>query len=83
MKLIVIATYDLATETYGRPFFVHHAGAAIRSFMDEIKNPESEIGKHSADYELFELGSYDDSTGQFSVPPQPVRLVRGADFKEA
>lgn len=82
MKHIAITTYDLATETYGRPFFVAHPGQAIRSFMDEVRNKDSELGRHPADYELFEVGSYDDATGQFTQPPQPVRLVRGADFKE-
>ncbi|QXP08632.1 MAG: nonstructural protein [Arizlama microvirus] len=82
MKLISIAVLDLATETYGRPFFVHHAGQAMRSFMDEVKNRDSEIGKHPGDYELYELGTFDDTTGKFTAPPEPVRLLRGSDFKE-
>lgn len=82
MKLIAIAVLDLATETYGRPFFVPHPGQAMRSFMDEVKNRDSEIGKHPGDYELYELGSFDDATGQFTPPPAPIRLLRGSDFKE-
>ncbi|QXP08624.1 MAG: nonstructural protein [Arizlama microvirus] len=81
MKLIAIAVLDLATETFGRPFFVAHAGQAMRSFMDEIKNKDSELGKHPGDYELFELGTFDDATGEFTAPPL-VRLLRGSDFKE-
>lgn len=79
MKLIAVCVYDLATETFARPFFVAHAGAAIRSFMDEIGNAQSELSKHPKDYELFDCGSFDDSTGQFSGNG-PVRLVRGSDF---
>ncbi|AXH77701.1 MAG: nonstructural protein [Microviridae sp.] len=81
-KHIAIAVFDLATETYARPFFVAHPGQAIRSFMDELKNKDSELGKHPGDYDLFECGYFDDATGTFSAPPGPSRLLRGADFKE-
>lgn len=81
-KHIAIAVFDLATETFARPFFVSHPGQAMRSFMDELKNKDSELGKHPGDYELFEVGSYDDANGQFTTPPAPVRLLRGSDFKE-
>lgn len=82
MKLISVAVYDRATETYGRPFYVPHVGAAIRSFMDEANRADSEIGKHPNDYELFELASFDDATGKYTVPPTPTRLVRGSDFAQ-
>lgn len=79
-KHVCVSVYDRATETYGRPFVVPHVGSAIRSFMDEINRPDSELGKHPSDYELFEVASFDDATGTFSVPPAPSRLVRGSDF---
>lgn len=79
MKLIAFSVYDTATETFGRPFFVPHAGAATRSFLDELKNKDSALGQHPNDYELFDCGSFDDQTGTFSAT-QPVRVLRGADF---
>lgn len=82
MKLIAVSVFDLATETYGRPFFVPHVGAAIRSFMDEVNRDDSELGKHPSDYDLFEVGAFDDNTGTFTVPPQPSRLARGAELSQ-
>lgn len=69
MKLVACAVLDLATQCYGRPFFVNHPAQAVRSFQDEVNNPESEIAKHAKDYELWDCGSFDDSEGQFSGAP--------------
>lgn len=82
MKLIGIAVRDLATESFARPFFVQHPAQAIRSFSDECNNPESEFAKHAKDYELWDLGSFDDESGMFSGN-SPVRLVRAVDLVRA
>lgn len=62
-KLCVMSVFDLATQTFGRPFTVPHAAQAFRSFKDEANNPESEICKHPGDYVLYELGTFDDTNG--------------------
>lgn len=78
MKLYAIAVRDLATESFGRPFFVNHPAQAVRSFTDEVNNAESEIGKHPSDYEMWLLASLDDGTGLFADSPE--RLARAADL---
>lgn len=77
----IVAVRDLATETFGRPFSVHHPRQAIRSFTDEVNNPESEVGRHAEDYELFQLGTFDDATGELTS--DITRLVRATDLKRA
>lgn len=76
----IVSVLDLATETYGRPFVVHHPRQAVRSFTDEVNNPESEIARHAEDYELYQLGTFDDATGQLEAGP--LRLVRAIDLKK-
>jgi len=81
-KLTVVSVYDVAVEAFGRPVVVTAKGAAIRSFLDECSNPESEISKHPTDYILYEVGSFDDGLGQFENVHPPVRLVAGNKVDE-
>lgn len=79
MLLQIVTIYDRATEAYGRPVFVNHTGEALRSFMDEANNPQSEIGKHPNDYELFAVGVYDTDTAAFTQNTSE-RLARASDM---
>lgn len=78
MNLQICAVYDSAAEVFGRPFFVPSTGVAIRSFRDEINNPDSAMCKHPDDYTLYNLGRFDDSMGGFDVHT-PEALLRGKD----
>lgn len=78
--LSIVSVKDLATETFGRPFAVNHTAQAVRSFTDEVNNPESEIGRHTEDYELWELGNLDDASGL--IASNPVRICRAIDLKK-
>ncbi|QCQ84822.1 nonstructural protein [Blackfly microvirus SF02] len=81
MILYVCAVFDSATQAYGRPIFVNAPGQAMRGFGDEVANPakETDLAKHPSDFELFQLATFDDATGRFHTPPDPVLLVRGKD----
>jgi len=74
MKHSVIAVKDLAAQTFGQPFFAKHPNEAIRSFSDEVnRQPVADpntgltainnLYSHSHDFELYELGFFDDRTG--------------------
>lgn len=82
MKLVVVSIKDAALGAYSRPAFVPTVGAAQRSFMDEINNPQSEAAKHPKDYDLYLLGYFDDVTGQFSNEESPKILLRGFNCVE-
>jgi len=79
MNLFICSVYDLATECYGRPFTVNHTAQALRSFIDECNNPESEISKHLKDYELWCLGTMSDTDGVLENHHE--RLGRAIDLK--
>lgn len=71
--LMVFAVFDKAAGAYMRPFFLPARGQALRGFMDAIADPSSEIAKHADDYTLFELGSFNEATGEFDCgDPQKV-----------
>ncbi len=80
MKLQVYSIYDKAIASYARPFFFQTEGQAMRTFQDLVLDPESELAKHSEDYALFKLGSFDDSTGEFD-PTEPVCVSRAHELR--
>ncbi|WNK14155.1 MAG: nonstructural protein [Microvirus sp.] len=81
MKHQIVAVYDRAIEAYSRPVFVNALGAAMRTFGDECRDPETEVSKHPEDYELYHLGEYDDQDGTF-LTTTPHRLARAQDLKD-
>lgn len=83
MKLILASVKDRAAEAFGRPMFVPSAGVAIRSFSDEINrsDTENQLYNHPDDFDLYEFGEFDDSTGLFDLYEQPKLLTLGKQVK--
>lgn len=80
MKQVVVAVFDRAAQLFGRPFFVVAPGQAIRSFTDEVNRKDQERGefsRHPDDFDLWQLGTYDDAEGKFDSVQS--MLVRGKD----
>ena len=79
--LKIVAIRDRAIAAFGRPAFVPTVGAAIRSFGDEINNNQGEMNKHPDDFDLYELGEYNDENGQFlMVKGGPRQIAIGKDL---
>ena len=83
MKLEIVTIRDSALNCYMRPVFVRALGEAIRSFQDEVNNPQGELAKHPSDYELHHIGSYDDQTGQLIDLHTNELLARAKDLVNA
>lgn len=75
MTLKVFAVRDRAIDAYGQPFFVPAVGLALRSFSDEVNRSGSPMNSHPDDYDLYEVGEWDDSTGTlFPITPRMVSI---------
>lgn len=81
MEYFVLSVYDRCAGAYGRPVFALSRGAAIRSFQDEVNRSDDDnvMFRHVKDYDLFDLGTFDDQTGLFSKS-SPVLLAVGAQL---
>lgn len=78
----MVAVFDRAVEAYGQPFFVKTVGEAVRSFIDEVNRDGSTFKKHPADYNLYLVGEFDDSTGAVSnLVPRVISV--GAEAAES
>jgi hypothetical protein len=83
MKLVLCTVKDRAADAFGRPMFVPSVGVAIRSFSDEVNRDDSEnqLNRHPDDFDLYELGEFDDNTGLFDLHDQPKLLSLGKQVK--
>lgn len=79
MKLLAFAVHDSAMGAYHPPFFVNASGLAVRGFGDQVLKQDSEFNRHPSDFSLWEIGSYDDETGQM-VPAVPKQVSRAKDW---
>ena len=80
MKLIVFSVYDEKAKIFHQPFYFNQRGEAVRTFQDLVQDQKSVISKHPEDYKLYQLGTYDDNTGNIVSLPQPEFINHGSDF---
>lgn len=80
---IVVSIHDTQVDAYMRPFYVPAIGAAIRSFSDEINRSSADnpLYHHAEDYNLYQLGSFDDQTGKHESLPQPHQIAIGKNVR--
>lgn len=83
MIQIIVSVKDRAADAFGRPAFVPSSGVAIRSFTDEVnrENPDNQLFHHPDDFDLYELGTFDDSTGIVTCHLTPKVLILGKAVK--
>lgn len=80
MKYAVCAVKDRAVNAYNRPIYVPTVGVAIRSFTDEVNRKDSELHNHPEDYDLYELGQWDDETAIYQPLEVPRVITRAQDI---
>lgn len=64
MNLKAFSVYDIKAEAYLPPFFVPTLGMALRAFKDCAVSDSHQFGKNPEDYVLYEIGHFDDHTGE-------------------
>jgi len=79
--LVMCAVRDSAVNAFARPFCVPSTAVAIRGFRDEVNRKGSEMNNHPADYELFEVGMFDEDTATMTSCA-PRSLSRAVDVHE-
>jgi hypothetical protein len=83
MISVIVSVKDSAAEAFGRPMYLQSIGIAIRSFTDEVnrEDKDNQLFNHPDDFDLYELGIFDDSTGMYKIRENPSVIVRGKDVK--
>lgn len=81
MKFTILCVRDRVSNVYGMPMFVVSIGSGIRSFSDEVNRVDANnvMNKHPGDFDLYFLGTYDDSNGEFVCDDQPRQVAIGKE----
>lgn len=82
MDLRLFAVFDSKAGFFSNPFVEQREESAIRQFCDAVndKNPQNMWYKHPEDYSLFNIGSFDNLTGEI-LPSLPKSLVTASALK--
>jgi hypothetical protein len=83
MIQVIVAIKDRAADAYMRPWFVPTPAMAVRSFMDEVQREvaDNQLFHHSDDFDLYEIGIFDDSTGRITSHDDMKVLMLGKQAK--
>lgn len=79
----IVAVKDMAMDAFMPLFVVPHLGLAVRGFRDECVKPGSNFAAHPGDFDLYELGEWDDASGKLVSHDTPKLVLRGSACKEA
>ncbi len=81
MILKMFSIYDRQSEIHQPPAFFHTVGHALRGLSRVFTDPDSVFCQHAADFQVFEIGTYDDQTGRV-LPIDQLHLVcSGTEIK--
>ena len=81
MKLLIFTVFDQKAEAYLQPFFSQTVGTGIRAFATAAQDEGHDFHRNAADYTLFELGHFDQSTGMFFVEDVPKTHGSAINFR--
>lgn len=80
MIQFLYSIYDEKVEAYTNPWYAPTNPAAIRTFTDLANDSNTQIGRHTLDYTLYQLGKWDDSNGTIEMFDHPVNLGKASEY---
>lgn len=64
MLLKMFSVFDHKSKLFSQPFFSPQTASGVRAFSSECNNPQSDFFRFPGDYELFEIGVWDDNSSK-------------------
>lgn len=79
----ILSVFDKVAQTYDIPFFKLNAAVAQREFHMACQNEQSLYNQFPSDYELHELGEFNQTDGTFKIRQQliTVKTEKGEEPK--
>ena len=74
MNTKIYTVFDSQVKAYILPQYYRNAGEATRAFTEAANDLKSNIGKYPAQYTMFEIGEFDDETGQTNIYESKISL---------
>lgn len=80
MKIKIFTIQDIKAEVWKTPVFFKTTGVALRAIADLANDNTTDVGKYPRDYCFWEIGEYDDETGEIVVLQAPKSLGLASEF---
>lgn len=78
----VFTIYDSKAAAYLPRFIQTATGLALRQFEEATHRSDTPIGKHPADFTLFEVGTWDEQTDATTTLKAKINLGTALEIKE-
>lgn len=73
--------FDKKAGAFLQPFFIQNEGLAVRAILDVMADKEHSFYRYAEDYQLFEIGHFDDQKGVFEGLNDPMPVVGLLELK--
>lgn len=80
MKHVVMSVFDKKADAFIRPFLVPTVRVGARAFQSIILDSTSDLHQFPDDYNLMELGTFDDNSGVYENLKHPKFIANGSSF---
>lgn len=81
--MILVSIYDKKAAVYQQPFAFDNLYAALRTYSNAIiKNPDANIVRFAEDFDLYDVGFFDESNGLITAitPPNFIESMTNLKF---
>lgn len=75
MFLNAYSIFDNKALVYAPPFFAANDAVARRIVSDAAADPNSSLNRHPGDYVMYQVGVYNDATGNFIAASPLIHVV--------
>lgn len=76
----IFAIFDEKSDAFLQPFFSVTVGQATRNISDAFDDPQHIFSKHTLDFTLYSLGTFNETTG--FINPETKQIAPIKDFKK-
>lgn len=77
----IYTVFDSKAQAYLQPFYSPNDAVALRNFQTAATDENHHFNKHAADYTLFLIGEYDDTSASITMLPSAKNLGCALTFK--
>ncbi|AXH77074.1 MAG: nonstructural protein [Microviridae sp.] len=81
MQKSMFSCFDSKAGVFSSPFTSINSNVALRDFSMAASDPNSQISQYPEDYILYEIATFDDSTGVITEIAPPINLGHASQFK--
>lgn len=81
MEYKAFSVRDIKAGAYSAPYFAPSIGEGERIFAKLARNPETNICQFAEDFELYCVGTFDDSSARYVMLETPQQLARAVQLK--